>query len=475
MALTNKTLPTLYHIQVFTKVNSDTYDTVINGGDIGKLQYEFEENSAQYPYVTYSFKEWEQAQSNNHRVALSSFEVRQIAPNITWTDIKKGCIYVRNVLDSRTLQLEAPKYGNRKSIKSSILYNDYAFAFLYLDQSDAIHEVICNNCPSVSVRIRPDIGGEYSTSFTATTEIWNQCSLTDMTVKSNFKMFPDFRSARKYLIDDDDSGELEPVGGGGKDTAKRNKEKLYLYADVYRSNTSSRTEATKIESYKVEFEVQRYNDDGTEIEKWNRGVIGFVNDNWDGYRNLGFMQNTATKNLLKITEQGNDIPINNFQWLTGKTTYTENTKDFVDIDPYFFYANIRTNMYIFDTLHHAQQSIEGIEEGIVKMFEGDDLTNTHLNDNDLDFNTDMSDCFVLSQTDVQALARRFNAYVTSSGEIISDLFVGMAMHENPIDCNIDLFEIPINITGFCEVENYVVKFSPRVTPPTPETGGHATE
>lgn len=276
MAITNVYLPTLYHLQVFTQVSPENYELVKNGGDLGQLQYVHEENEATYPYVTYSFKEWEQAQSYNHLVAIAPFEVRQIAPNISLEDVKKGCVYAGSILDGRAIQCEEPKYWGRKSLKSSILYNDIVFAFLYIDMNDELHEITFTQFPSVSVRVRPDIGGEYSTTFSATTEIFNQCSLTDMQVKCNCKMFPDFRSARKYLIDDDDSGELEPVGGGGKDTAKRNKEKLYLYADVYRSNTSSRTEATKIESYKVEFEVQRYNDDGTEIEKWNRGVIGFV-------------------------------------------------------------------------------------------------------------------------------------------------------------------------------------------------------
>ena len=284
------------------------------------------------------------------------------------------------------------------------------------------------------------------------------------------KIFRDSQTAKDYLLYGDDSGEI------GKETInERNIETLYLKSTVYRSVTSSRTQAVKVETHKWEFDVQRYNDNGTQINKWNRGVIGFVNDTNTGHYNLGFMENTATKNLVKIRVDGVEVSKNSFSWVTGLTTYTENTKDVIEDQTYFYWSDISTNMYIFDTLYHAQQVIDGIEEGIINMFEGDDLTNTHLNDNDLDFNTDMSDCFVLDQADVQALARRFNAYVKADGSIISDLFVGMAMHENPIDCNIDLFEMPIDVSGFCEVENYVVKFSPRVTPPTPESGGHSTE
>lgn len=298
--------------------------------------------------------------------------------------------------------------------------------------------------------------------------------MNEFEIGSSAKWFTSEATARNYLIDGDDSGE---IGGDTEEiTPERNKSTLYLKATIYRSTMSTRTQAEKIETHKWEFDVLHYNDDGTEIAKWNRGVIGFVNDNINtGHYNLGFMENTATKNLIEIRKDGTKIDKNSFPWITPQTTYTENTKDVIEDQAYFYWSVINTNMYIFDTLAHAQQVIQGIEEGIVKMFEGDDLTNTQLNDNDLDFNTDMSDCFVLDQTDVQALARRFNAYVTSSGDIVSDLFVGMAMHENPIDCNIDLFEMPIDVSGFCEVENYVVKFSPRVTPPTPETGGHATE
>lgn len=121
-------------------------------------------------------------------------------------------------------------------------------------------------------------------------------------------------------------------------------------------------------------------------------------------------------------------------------------------------------MYIFDTLAHAQNALEGLMDGLVKTFQGDDLAKTTLNDNNLAFDTDMSDVFVLTQSDVQALAKRFNSQVDAQGNLFADLFVGLSMHQNPIDCSIDLFEIPIDIMPFCTTSNYHVRFSPSVTP-----------
>lgn len=469
MAITNKNLPTLYHIQVFTHVDSDTYDTVLNDGDIGKLQYEHEEDSAEYPYVTYSFKEWEMAASNNHRVALNPFEVRQIAPNITWSTIKKGCIYVRNVLDNRPLQLEAPKYGNRKSIKSSIIYNDYAFSFIYLDQSDVIHEVVCSNCPSVSVRLRPDIGGEYSTNFTATTEVWNQCSLTDMTVKSNFKMFPDFRSARKYLIDDDDSGELEPVGGGGGETPAEDRTTVLYYNDRVSVTTFGFNDTTDYFTHSIQFKIQYKTNAGEKITEPRNSIVGYVKSSVDTvtFSNIEWVYN----NNVKIVE---------CKWSYGLVGGTKHTGqippaghipdimcfyDQAQIDNKVYKAKFGTNMVIFANKSDAERFAEGdktvrpLYDGHSGRFDdtGDIGDKYSYNTQSYTIDNDMSSVWILTKEQLNELASVLATGLTKSeaesGQTLLNITKTTARsftaQAEPVDMICDLFWVPIDVSEFC--------------------------
>lgn len=295
----------------------------------------------------------------------------------------------------------------------------------------------------------------------------NNVMQTQMKLGLSGKMASSEASARRYLLEDDESGLID--GEEEEVISERNITTLYLESKVYRSATSTRTSPTLVESKKWEFDVQRYNDDGTEKPKYNRGVFAFVNDAWtssSGHYNLGFIKNTATNNLVKVRVNGIEVDKDSFSWVTGLTTYVENTKETVQDGTFYYYSKINTNMYIFDTLEHAQQAISSIGadlEGITKKFVGDSIDPMTLQNNELNFDTDMSDTFILNNADVKALATRFNAYVSTDGTIISDLFVGLAMHQNPIDCSIDLFSMPIALTDFVDVESYTVKFSPTVS------------
>lgn len=447
-----------------------TTETINNGEDFGKIKYNLVEGG-QYPYIELqlehmAFWEWWGEKSYN----LTPLLTKIYFDDVEREEIENGCFYI-NLPRANVISDGVPPL-----IQTNINENYHKlFGFVYADSDGETHLIDITHQRVQRGYWQKAVAGRVDQMNDSFYSALGSLSFLESSGKiaSNFPLAESLGGALKYLKTGDESDLLN--GGHEPVIAERNINTLYLKSTVYRSATSSRTQAVKVESHRWEFDVQRYNDDGTEIEKWNRGVIGFVNDTNTGHYNLGFMENTSTKNLVKIRVDGVEVPKNSFSWVTGLTTYTENTKDVIEDQTYFYWSDISTNMYIFDTLYNAQQVIQGIEEGIVKMFEGDDLTNTHLNDNDLDFNTDMSDCFVLNQTDVKELAKRFNAYVTDSGDIVSDLFVGMAMHENPIDCNIDLFEMPIDVSEFCETEQYLVKFSPSVTPPTPETGGHAIE
>lgn len=461
---------------------TDYVDIINNGEDKGNYKYSLIDNPDDvHPYIELLITELEYCYSTSSIRRKYKMTSQSIAPRYVFSSVSnddliegKACFFTNTISSTISSKTNSPS-GTYVSpvLQSNIDDTTGKKVWGIIFQDSTGHNNIIQGgttanvaIPYVSIQGGGNPGTMYQSIISMLAGWQSATSKCIGQIKSTLPIASSLSGALKYINNGDES---ELLNGGGEEVAERNIDTLYLKSTVYRSVTSSRTQAVKVESHRWEFDVQRYTDDGKQIAKWNRGVIGFVNDTNTGHYNLGFMENTATKNLVKIRVDGVEVPKTTFSWLTGLTTYTENTKDVIEDQTYFYWSDISTNMYIFDTLYNAQQAIQGIEDGIVKMFEGDDLTNTHLNDNDLDFNTDMSDCFVLDQADVQALARRFNAYVTSDGSIISDLFVGLGIHENPIDCNIDLFEMPIDVSGFCETEHYIVKFSPRVTRnPDPE-------
>lgn len=364
---------------------------------------------------------------------------------------------------------------------------------VYEDENDETQHVIVNNsictpynCEYINQYIQQGQNPVFDTKAQFTwkanvnvgTDLWNFATLLANnnigtngykfikgSYKINCRVYDSLSKAERNNPEDSENATDETDEDSARDYTE-----LYLKSTVYRSVNSTRTNKSKVEEHEWRFKVAKYDKDGNEIDKWNRTVIGFVRDGETGHYNLAFLNN-PNKVIEKITLDGVEQPIGTFPWLTPLTTYTENKEDVIQDQTYYYWSSINTNMYIFDTLAHAQDALEGLMDGLVKTFQGDDLVNMEMGDNDLAFNTNMSDCFIMGTIGLHDLANRFNYVVTDNGKLIPDLFIGLSLHQNPIDCNIDLFEMPFDLNDFCETEDYTVKFSPDITPDPEPTNG----
>lgn len=449
---------TLFNVNLGAIVN------VVNGGQGKPIKYTLTEptEGAQQQILALEVNNIEYlGNASGTRSNNQPFTLLNRFPNAPTDDIVEGAFFVR----------QNTKYKvrvNEESFGTGILgawtwqSDRFPFGFMYIDSDDVIHTVAFDSVIRDSYNASwHEWWGDYTQAVNFEGLVgYDYIKNSQIVIKVPYKMFKSEEGARKFLKYGDDS---DDANKGGDEIAERNASDLYLKSTVYRSINSTRTGKTKVEEHEWRFTVEHYDNDGNEIDKWNRTVIGFVRDGQSGHYNLAFLNN-PNKKISKITLDGVEQDITGFSWLTPVTTYTENKEDTIQDQTYYYWSDINTNMYIFDTLAHAQDALEGLMDGLVKTFQGDDLVKTTLNDNNLAFDTDMSDVFVLDQSDVQALARRFNAQVDVQGNLFADLFVGLSMHQNPIDCSIDLFEIPIDITAFCTTSNYHVRFSPSVTP-----------
>lgn len=77
------------------------------------------------------------------------------------------------------------------------------------------------------------------------------------------------------------------------------------------------------------------------------------------------------------------------------------------------------------------------------------------NTNNNDFNIGLSECWVLSKSNMIDLAQVFNTTVdrtaTGSGEyVVAEWITGLSAYSSPLDVICDLFALPISIDGFCD-------------------------
>lgn len=475
-------------IKLITSCNegSDIYNKVNSGEDKGNYKYNLIDSpTGTHPYIELEVTDsrwcYKSGTSINRKFEMSNSSVspKYIFDTVNNEDLIDGKACFFNAFTSATITVDTqylePCYNT--NITESALF--HIWGIVYQDANGQNHVINgSGNYPTVTTDYVSIQGGgnDSHRQYSVVNHLMGSagaCCKCLAKINSTLPIADSLSGALKYVNNGDES---ELLDGDDSQTSERNINTLYYEAKIYRSSTSTRTNPTLIESHRWEFDVQRYNDDGTEKPKWNRGVFGFVNDSWcsgTSHYNLDFIKNTSTNNLIKIRLDGVEQDKDTFFTTTstttpttGRTTYTENVTESIQSGTFYYYARVNTNMYIFDTLQHARDVISGLSDdltGIVKKFVGDSIDPMTLQNNELNFDTDMSDTFILDNDDVKALATRFNAYVSADGTIISDLFVGLAMHQNPIDCSIDLFSMPISLTDFVEVESYTVKFSPTLS------------
>lgn len=273
-------------------------------------------------------------------------------------------------------------------------------------------------------------------------------------------VYKDYKSAYNHLKYGTDDGKLEEDGSEGG-TSERDTDILYFNCKIMRAQFSHRNPSEFVENVEVKFKIKSYDPEtGKMIPNANRGVIGWVDDSVSGYKNVRFIYNTTTKNVIECSLNGTDIKPSSFDYNQFYGTYTDNFK----YGNYYYYGRVNTNMYIFDSLHNAQQFIDGLNDGLNGLITGGqvgDLTDMTLTNNDVNYNVGMSETYILTQVQVSQLADRFNMNVTADGNILDGLFMGLSMYNNPIDVCIDLFALPVNVTDFVETSSHSIDFNPK--------------
>mgnify|MGYP003312253381 CR=1 FL=1 len=333
------------------------------------------------------------------------------------------------------------------AVSSSLPTVSQLMGFIYKDTNGDIHNIAPNNLVytqnPASIINTSGASQSYPFDFFGFSNKYYRGASAELS--ATYKIFKDKGGAIKYLNTGDDSGE---IGDDTGDSVGKDREyTLYYYADVYKTQFSHRNPSTFVRRDKIEFVVSMYDPKkDMPIAKFNRGVIGWVDDdNGSNGMNLRFMKNTTVNNLIEIRVNG--VKVDNFDFSAVHSTYKNNYKD----GNYYYYAKINTNMYIFDSLANAQGLIDDLNDklnGLLHGGQNGDTVETNLNTNSVDYGCGMSETFILTKAQMLELAQRFNTVVSSEGNILSGMFIGLGMHNNPIDVCIDLFALPIVVDDF---------------------------
>ncbi|MCQ2077726.1 MAG: hypothetical protein MJZ20_12005 [Bacteroidaceae bacterium] len=174
------------------------------------------------------------------------------------------------------------------------------------------------------------------------------------------------------------------------------------------------------------------------------------------YKNITFVRNNAFE-VYKILE--NDVDVTrSYDWSRRFTVWKNN----VLYNEEYYWSNIVTNMFIFETYQKGLDAIQsGIIDGLLSDTPIPDTAPTPLADNEIDYDGGMSETFLLTKADINKLADRLTIEVSTDGSVLRNMFVGLSMHNNPIDVVIDLFALPIKIDDFVETEEADIDFNPR--------------
>ena len=227
---------------------------------------------------------------------------------------------------------------------------------------------------------------------------------------------------------------------GGDDIRESDTELLYYNCDIYRSTSVTRSNAVKVETKKFTFKVQRFDENGEEIPTWRRSIFGIVGE-MVGHYNVSFYNAEGVGGkVLEATKDGDIVPLNS---VTGTpiATWHETDKNI-----FYYFANVSTNMIIYDDYEKAISDIDRLRGG------QDGLDETEYNGNTVEFDLGMSDTYLLDSGEVRRLANIFNMNVDPDGAILSGMYVALSMHNNPIDVCIDLFALPVSCNGFVETD-----------------------
>lgn len=227
---------------------------------------------------------------------------------------------------------------------------------------------------------------------------------------------------------------------GGDDIRESDTEILYYKCDIYRSTSVTRKNAAKVESKEFTFKVQRLNEKGEEIPTWRRSIFGVVGE-MVGHYNVSFYNADGIGGkVLEATEDGNIVSLHS---VTGAPVATWHE---TDKNIFYYFANVSTNMIIYDSMESARDDVDRLRGGL------DGLDETEYNGNSVEFDLGMSDTYLLDSGEVRQLANIFNMNVDPDGSILSGMYVALSMHNNPIDVCIDLFALPVNCSGFVETD-----------------------
>lgn len=438
-------------------VNLGALVNVVNGGQGKPIRYKLtkpvagaqqqilalEVNNIEYRGNAYG------SEVNNHPFVLTNRF--QDTPT---DDIVEGAFFVRQ--DTKyNIMIDEEPFGMGCTGGWNWNYHRFPFGFMYKDSNDVIHTIGYDAVTRDGAEVSWHAWyGDYSQPVSFDSLFFRDyIKNSQIVLKVPYKMFKSEEGARQFLKYGDDSDDANKGGDDGE--GKDREYVLYYYADIYRTQFSHRSPSQKVARKKIEFVVKARDDKGETIPKFKYGVIGVVDDeNPNGYYNVKFEKDGNIDNVVKIYVDGQEV--SDFNFGTCESVWSDNFKP--NDGAWYYYARVQTNIKITSLLGDALQSAQG-----------DDLEPMEFNDNGIRLDTGMSETYILTNYDLHRLAECFNVQVTSDGGLLSSMFVGMSMHQNPIDCCIDLFALPFDANEFCTTATETIDFNPVINNPTPST------
>lgn len=332
------------------------------------------------------------------------------------------------------------------------------------------------DCADYNWYINGVLMGTYISPFELPCPVSN-CSLS---VLFSGKVFKDSQSMARYKTTGDDSGDIakdpEP-----ETPAEDRKTELFFKSTIYKRVDGVQKDV-KVGESNITFVVQYKSNDGTENYPAIGQVAGYVNDfspvNTSTWGNIKWKKSSNAKIVqIKVDYTGEDgvrhsqtfQPLN-FQYNTKNYGFYESYQN----GTIRYYSKYATNMRIYanesdiDSYLGGDPTIKPLYDGNTGKISPTDYIGDPVvyNTTDYTVDADMSSCWLLTKEQVDELAEVFTTGLTKEEgddntliNITKTCARSFMAQSEPIDAVVDLFWLPIDVTGFCTSEDDNMTFS----------------
>lgn len=279
----------------------------------------------------------------------------------------------------------------------------------------------------------------------------------------------------------DESENIENLQPQPEVPAEDRKTELFYKSTIYKRVDGVQKDV-KVGESNITFVVQYKSNDGTENYPAIGQVAGYVNDfspvNTSTWGNVKWKKSNNAKIVqIKVDYTGEDGVKHSqtFQPLN----FPYNTKNYGFYESYQngtirYYSKYATNMRIYanesdiDSYLGGDPTVKPIYDGNTGRISPTDYIGDPVvyNSTDYTVDADMSSCWILTKEEVDELAEVFATGLTKEEgddntliNITKTCARSFMAQSEPIDAVVDLFWLPIDVTGFCTSENDNMTFS----------------